>query len=213
MNGMGLRDGENRPTQCLVLIFTSCDVFQGECKGEECVMGYMGMFIIGLFCMVFYLLLIIHSVFQTEWFSEALGGAQKGGRDDGSKRLPAITSSVGREGIPGIYNSLLFFVLCNGAMSTSVQYHNFDEWGIGLKVVEESWSCIRGGIWGIGGGCMDISVIFYGVEPIVLCGVERIVLCGVNRIVLYDVEQIMECISTERCWSVTRITNFEAGIR
>jgi len=49
-----------------------------------------------------------------------------------------------------------------------------------------------------GGGCMDISVIF--------CGVERIVLCGVKQIV-------MECLPTKQCWLVTRITKIDSWIR
>jgi len=69
--------------------------------GQRGVMGQMGMFIIGLFCMVFYCVLIFFSVFQNDWCSGgAQGGALGGGWDDGSKQLPAITSSIRREGIP-----------------------------------------------------------------------------------------------------------------
>jgi len=64
------------------------------------------------------------------------GGAHGEGWDDGSRRLPAITSSVGREGIPRLYSSLLSLVLCNGAMSASVQHHNVDEWGRGLEALK-----------------------------------------------------------------------------
>jgi len=51
--------------------------------------------------MVFYCILIILSVFQNDWcLGELRGGALGEGRDDGSRRLPATTSSVRREGIP-----------------------------------------------------------------------------------------------------------------
>jgi len=60
----------------------------------------MGMVIIGLFCMVFYSVLIIRSLFQTERFRGSLGEAEGGGRDGGSRRLSAISSSVEQEGIP-----------------------------------------------------------------------------------------------------------------
>jgi len=45
----------------------------------------------------------------------------------------------------------LSLILCNGAMSASVQHHNFDKWGIDLEAVEE-----RGP--GASGGGVDICV-------------------------------------------------------
>jgi len=53
--------------------------------GDVCqwgVMGQMGMFIIGLFCMVFYCVLIILSVFQNDWCSGELRGGL--GEGDGT---------------------------------------------------------------------------------------------------------------------------------
>jgi len=83
------------------------------------------------------------------WWSSG-GGAQGGGWDDGLRRLPAITSSVGQEGRPRLYSSSI--VLCNGAISASVQHHNFNEWGRGLEALEER-RVVHRGTWGIGGRC------------------------------------------------------------
>jgi len=82
--------------------------------------------------------------------SGALGGAEGGGRDGGSRRLPAITSSVEREGILRLYYSLIS-LLVQRAITFAAEYHNCSGWGIGVEAVEESCVLHRG-IWGIGGG-------------------------------------------------------------
>jgi len=55
------------------------------------------MFIIGLFCMVFYLILIVQSVFQTEWFQGLWEGQKEGdGTVDRDGFLPSLHLLSGR---------------------------------------------------------------------------------------------------------------------
>jgi len=84
-------------------------------------LGYMGIFIIGLLCMVFYSLLIIHSVFQTEWFRGLWEGHREGdGTVDRDGFLPTPYLLSGRAYL-GYYN--LISLCVHRAITSTVQHH------------------------------------------------------------------------------------------
>jgi len=104
----------------------------------------MGTFIIGLYCMVFYSVLIILSVFQTDWVrghmggardrgggrgTELIGGGRAHGRGTERKHLSAISSSVERECISQLYINLVSR-LVQWAITFTAEYHNYYGWGI-----------------------------------------------------------------------------------
>jgi len=118
-------------------------------------MGQMGMFIIGRFCIVFYSVLIILSVFQNEWCSGELEGvgARRGRWDDGSRRLLATTSFVWRGGTPHSTAARSLSSCAAGLcrpLYNNITSTNGGGDGLGSG---RSKTCLTSGAWGIGGRC------------------------------------------------------------
>jgi len=74
-------------------------------------------------------------------------------------------------GYTSLYSCLLSLVLCNGAMSASVQRHNFDEWGRGLEALEERR--VLSYIGGLRGRCRIVPCVNESVRAATRLGYPR----------------------------------------
>jgi len=109
----------------------------------------MGMVVISLYCMIFYSVLIILSMFQTDRGSEGSWGGRAEGTVHGDSFLPSLLLWSGSEYLSSITAWSLFW--CSELSRPRHKIVTTCGWGLG-EAVEESCVLHRGtwGDWGIG---------------------------------------------------------------